>query len=83
MAEEGDQFDIVLTGGAPWGFRLQGGREFRSPLQVAKVSDVQLPLVDVFFLRVLALGAFVLPVSSSYRPELSACFLCPGSYSDC
>uniref|UniRef100_A0A8C1U0T2 Synaptopodin 2-like protein n=1 Tax=Cyprinus carpio TaxID=7962 RepID=A0A8C1U0T2_CYPCA len=28
---------IALSGGAPWGFRLQGGIEHQKPLQVAKV----------------------------------------------
>lgn len=28
---------ITLSGGAPWGFRLQGGVEQHKPLQVAKV----------------------------------------------
>ncbi|XP_029109674.1 synaptopodin 2-like protein isoform X2 [Scleropages formosus] len=28
---------ITLSGGAPWGFRLQGGAEQKKPLQVAKV----------------------------------------------
>ena len=31
-------FEVVLNGGAPWGFRLQGGKEFRAPLRIAKVS---------------------------------------------
>ena len=30
---------ITLSGGAPWGFRLQGGVEHQKPLQVAKVSE--------------------------------------------
>ena len=31
-------YEVVLSGGAPWGFRLQGGKEFRAPLRIAKVS---------------------------------------------
>lgn len=31
---------IALSGGAPWGFRLQGGAEHQKPLQVAKVRQV-------------------------------------------
>lgn len=31
---------ITLSGGAPWGFRLQGGVEHQKPLQVAKVRHV-------------------------------------------
>lgn len=31
---------ITLSGGAPWGFRLQGGVEHQKPLQVAKVCQI-------------------------------------------
>ncbi|GAA6075942.1 synaptopodin 2-like protein, partial [Tachysurus ichikawai] len=27
---------VTLSGGAPWGFRLQGGVEQKQPLQVSK-----------------------------------------------
>ena len=30
--------DVVLTGGSPWGFTLQGGSDFRSKLTVSKVN---------------------------------------------
>lgn len=30
---------ITLSGGAPWGFRLQGGAEHQKSLQVAKVRQ--------------------------------------------
>ena len=30
-------YEVVLSGGAPWGFRLQGGKEFGAPLRIAKV----------------------------------------------
>uniref|UniRef100_A0A8C7YTT9 Synaptopodin 2-like a n=1 Tax=Oryzias sinensis TaxID=183150 RepID=A0A8C7YTT9_9TELE len=33
----GEEVVITLSGGAPWGFRLQGGVEHQKPLQVAKV----------------------------------------------
>ncbi|XP_072481468.1 synaptopodin-2 isoform X2 [Notamacropus eugenii] len=33
----GDFLCISMTGGAPWGFRLQGGKEQNQPLQVAKI----------------------------------------------
>lgn len=36
MASE--TFEVFLKGGSPWGFRLQGGKEFRAPLLIAKVS---------------------------------------------
>ncbi|KAM6997812.1 synaptopodin 2-like protein [Tautogolabrus adspersus] len=32
-----EEVTITLSGGAPWGFRLQGGVEHQKPLQVAKV----------------------------------------------
>ena len=37
-------YEVVLTGGAPWGFRLQGGKEFRAPLRIAKVCTRKLLL---------------------------------------
>lgn len=30
-------YAVVLKGGPPWGFRIQGGREFNEPITVAKV----------------------------------------------
>ena len=33
-----DQFTVNLEGGRPWGFTLQGGTDFRSPLRVGRVS---------------------------------------------
>jgi len=33
-----ETFDVVLAGGSPWGFTLQGGSEFRTKLCVSKVS---------------------------------------------
>lgn len=35
----GDFICISMTGGAPWGFRLQGGKEHKQPLQVAKIRS--------------------------------------------
>lgn len=29
--------DVLLSGGAPWGFTLKGGREHREPLLITKV----------------------------------------------
>ena len=29
--------DVLLSGGAPWGFTLRGGREHREPLLITKV----------------------------------------------
>lgn len=35
----GDFICISMTGGAPWGFRLQGGKEQKQPLLVAKIRS--------------------------------------------
>lgn len=35
----GDFICISMTGGAPWGFRLQGGKEQKQPLKVAKIRS--------------------------------------------
>jgi len=32
------EFEVYLQGGSPWGFRLQGGKEFRLPLKISRVS---------------------------------------------
>lgn len=32
-----EEIVVSLSGGAPWGFRLQGGADQQKPLQVAKV----------------------------------------------
>ena len=34
---ETSSFTVVIEGGRPWGFTLQGGLEFRAPLRVGKV----------------------------------------------
>jgi len=36
---------VTLNGPAPWGFRLQGGKDFNMPLTVSRVSDLILDLV--------------------------------------
>lgn len=35
-----DSFKVVLEGPAPWGFRLQGGKDFNVPLSISRVSLV-------------------------------------------
>eukprot|EP00079_Xenopus_tropicalis_P020481 XP_012811413.1 PREDICTED: synaptopodin-2 [Xenopus tropicalis] len=35
----GDYICITMSGGAPWGFRLQGGKEDNEPLHVSKVKS--------------------------------------------
>lgn len=32
-----EEFTVLLEGGRPWGFTLQGGADFRSPLKIGKV----------------------------------------------
>merc|ERR1712048_554773 len=32
------EFSVLLKGGTPWVFRLQGGKEFRLPLKISKVE---------------------------------------------
>lgn len=32
------EFEVFLQGGSPWGFRLQGGKEFRVPLRISKIE---------------------------------------------
>lgn len=34
----GTSYTVSLRGGGPWGFRLQGGKDFGSPLAISKVS---------------------------------------------
>ncbi|XP_052235401.1 uncharacterized protein LOC127847484 isoform X19 [Dreissena polymorpha] len=31
-------FKVTLKGGLPWGFRIQGGREFNKPIRIAKIN---------------------------------------------
>ncbi|XP_056019298.1 uncharacterized protein LOC125671809 isoform X33 [Ostrea edulis] len=31
-------YAVVLKGGPPWGFRIQGGKEFNEPISVAKIN---------------------------------------------
>lgn len=35
---DGDGFTVQMEGGGPWGFSLQGGADFRSPLRISRVS---------------------------------------------
>ncbi|XP_053317397.1 synaptopodin-2 [Spea bombifrons] len=36
----GDYICVTMNGGAPWGFRLQGGKELQEPLHVSKVRSM-------------------------------------------
>lgn len=38
MGAAEEEVTVTLSGGAPWGFRLQGGSEQKRPLQVSKVG---------------------------------------------
>ncbi|XP_037678958.1 PDZ and LIM domain protein 7-like, partial [Choloepus didactylus] len=33
-----DSFKVVLEGPAPWGFRLQGGKDFNMPLSISRLT---------------------------------------------
>lgn len=46
----GDYICITMTGGAPWGFRLQGGRNEKQPLKIAKVGQLKGVLI-IFYGR--------------------------------
>lgn len=35
-------YSVTLKGPAPWGFRLQGGKDFNLPLTISKVGQPQL-----------------------------------------
>ncbi|KAL7866599.1 hypothetical protein AOLI_G00144130 [Acnodon oligacanthus] len=37
--EQWELVDVVLTGGAPWGFTLRGGLEYQEPLIITKVEE--------------------------------------------
>lgn len=54
----GTTYSASLRGGGPWGFRLQGGKDFGSPLAISKVSTSKViteswcvfaKLVDIYF----------------------------------
>lgn len=32
-------YTVTLSGPAPWGFRLQGGKDFNMPLTISRVSQ--------------------------------------------
>ena len=32
-----DLYEVILDGGGPWGIRLQGGKDFGIPLNIARV----------------------------------------------
>ena len=38
---EDESYSVVIEGGSPWGFGIQGGLDFRSPLRVKMVSYLQ------------------------------------------
>ncbi|XP_057348409.1 PDZ and LIM domain protein 7 isoform X2 [Manis pentadactyla] len=37
-----DSFKVILEGPAPWGFRLQGGKDFNVPLSISRVLPILL-----------------------------------------
>lgn len=45
----GTTYTAALRGGGPWGFRLQGGKDFGSPLAISKVARRKLCPVSICF----------------------------------
>lgn len=49
------RYTALLRGGGPWGFRIQGGKDFGSPLSISKVRTskclvvIFAELFDVYF----------------------------------
>lgn len=43
LAEMGDMesYKVMLNGPAPWGFRLQGGKDFSMPLSISRVREAE------------------------------------------
>ena len=39
------EYEVILDGGGPWGIRLQGGKDFGVPLNVARVSLLALYII--------------------------------------
>ena len=40
-------YEVQLEGGGPWGFRLQGGKDFGVPLSISKVFEFAI-FLDAF-----------------------------------
>lgn len=36
-----ESYKVMLNGPAPWGFRLQGGKDFSMPLSISRVRDAE------------------------------------------
>lgn len=43
-------YNVTLNGPGPWGFRLQGGKDFNMPLTISRVSE-QKALLGLFRLE--------------------------------
>lgn len=56
----GDYLCIAMSGGAPWGFRLQGGKEQKQPLQIAKVGSWEKDVIGVLWTWVKCLFEYIL-----------------------
>ena len=67
----GKEFEIKLEGGGPWGFRLQGGKDFGTPLTIAKVGRI-CDRVALFLLRNVS-GSLSVELRSVSRFETLKC----------
>lgn len=45
LAQGRRPFEIILKGGAPWGFALDGGKSMATPLLISKVREKNVLLV--------------------------------------
>lgn len=36
-----ESYKVMLNGPAPWGFRLQGGKDFSMPLSISRVREAK------------------------------------------
>lgn len=45
-------YTVTLSGPAPWGFRLQGGKDFNMPLTISRVRQLKY-IFDILNLKIL------------------------------
>lgn len=47
MEQKMSTYTVTLNGPAPWGFRLQGGKDFNMPLTISRVRPESPPRLAV------------------------------------